>query len=135
MVQRQKKHPLDCQGWVSVETFIHFVLVPLSCYNVISSQKEINFIKMIECFVDRQLIGLGGHNYAVTAAYGEYGGVMGAVGCYNWQSFKCWKNWSYKTCGYKWEIKRGPLRYIGAVKKSGYKARPKTCATDTYVSW
>jgi len=90
----------------------------------------------LECYVDNQINQAGGHNWAVSAVYGKWGGA-GAIGCYNFESYKCWKRqgWRiiYTTCGKKWKTKFGPSRYNGNVKTAGYKAKEKTCPYDYLV--
>ena len=92
----------------------------------------------LECFVDKDLIDLGGHNFAVQGAFGKYGGFM-AIGCFNYESYNCfyWRGWSlrYGSCGRRWETNYGPWRYDGAMKYAGYKSRPKTCSYDTWMRW
>jgi hypothetical protein len=92
----------------------------------------------LECFVDHQLKQAGGHNWAVAAVYGDWGGAQ-VIGCYNYESYKCWKKsgwyWKYVNCGRKWKTKLGPYRYSGRVKKSGYMAKDKNCPHDNLLTY
>lgn len=90
-------------------------------------------IPRMECYVDKQLLAFGGHNWAVQAAFGNYGG-MRVIGCNNYESYKCWRNWGWRTCGKKWKIKRGPSRYSGATNTQGYTARDPECYWD-FLLW
>lgn len=96
-------------------------------------------IPRLECYVDKDLLNAGGHNLAVRAAYGKYGAMGWLIGCYNYQSYKCWKRsgWRirYTNCGKKWAIKRGPYRYNDVNKHEGYKERPESCPYDDKLSW
>lgn len=92
----------------------------------------------LECYIDHQLIEVGGHNWAINAVYGRYG-AGSVVGCVNYQSYKCWRRvgWrlKYATCGSRYATKWGHNRYDGAVMRDGYRERAKQCPSDYLVSF
>jgi hypothetical protein len=91
-------------------------------------------IPRMECSVDKQLLDFGGHNWAIKAAFGK-SGSMGVIGCSNYESYKCWRNWGWRTCGKKWKVKRGKSRYDGAKMREGYRKRDPECFYDRLLSW
>jgi len=98
----------------------------------------IGVVPRLECYVDKQLLDAGGHNWAVEAAYAEWGGTS-VIGCYNYEAYDCWywRGWSlrYGYCGHVWDINYGYWRYDNAVKKSGYLSRPQSCPYDYMLDW
>lgn len=86
----------------------------------------------LECYIDRDLIREGGHNWAISAVYGKFGAMGFAVGCYNYESYYCFKRWRWTKCGMDWTVHYGPTRYNdkNAQNTYGYDDKVKTCDGD-----
>lgn len=87
-------------------------------------------IPRLECYVDRDLKNAGGHNWAVSAVYGDWSPVAGTVGCYNYEPYLCWRRWRLGYYCKGWDVNIGPWRYNNAVKTEGYLSKGKVCSGD-----